>query len=309
MRAFPILLLFFLSLGFSGFSQSYQAYTNFETNIALVRIDTSLPSNLWQIGIPHKTNFDSAYSLPKAIVTDTVNPYEVNSFSSFYISIKDPNWFWGSPSRLAFYHKFNTDTLTDGGYIDVSYDGGLSWLNIIYDSTMFNCTWTPGFGYWSESFYGENDTLINGISGFSGNSNGWYYSTFEWMYCLGVDNNFPDSMMIRFNFISDSFQSNKDGWMIDNISLYSDYCGFISNNTSDDNSVTIFPNPAKNEVRIIDIDNRKIREISIYNQLGKQIKNLLENQNTINISDLPFGLYIVEVVGEGWRVRKKLIIQ
>lgn len=38
-------------------------------------IDTVLnPDNIWQIGVPYKTVFDSAYSLTHAIVTGTLTP-------------------------------------------------------------------------------------------------------------------------------------------------------------------------------------------------------------------------------------------
>ena len=48
-------------------------------------IDTiSNPDNIWQIGVPSKTIFDSAYSLTHAIVTDTLNAYPVNDTSSLH---------------------------------------------------------------------------------------------------------------------------------------------------------------------------------------------------------------------------------
>ncbi|MDA3953800.1 MAG: transposase [Bacteroidales bacterium] len=40
--------------------------------------DSSEPP-IWQIGTPNKTFFDSAYSSPNAIITDTVNYYPINN--------------------------------------------------------------------------------------------------------------------------------------------------------------------------------------------------------------------------------------
>ena len=247
-----IIFLVLVFCNYNIYAQSYGFHeeTDFETNTGLVIIDTSSNNN-WQIGIPQKTYFDSAYSIPNAIVTNTSDPYTVNNNSSFYISIKDEQWFWGSPSSISFYHKYDSDSLFDGGYIDVSYDGGENWLNIIYDSTMFNCEWTPGFGYSGYNFYGDEDTLFNGKNGFSGKSDEWNYSAFTWYYCIGVKDEVPDSMMIRFNFISDEIQTNKEGWMIDDIVLHSDICGSVKEDISNNMSACVQPNPVNNDSKLI----------------------------------------------------------
>ena len=266
---------------------------NFESNLDLIRIDTN-SNNDWQIGSPQKQFFNSAYSIPNVIVTDTINPYSISSNSSFYISIKDYQWFEGSPSTLSFYHKYDSDSLLDGGFIDVSYDGGETWLNIIHDSTMFNCNWTPGFGYWGENFYDETDTLYNGVKGFSGKSEDWEYSEFAWLYCLGVEDEYPDSMMIRFNFISDSIQTFKEGWMIDNIVLHSDVCGAVNENLTNKIKVTIEPNPInyKSILRIKRTSNERYH-LSIININGKQVftKYLETNEFQLNSLSLSTGFY------------------
>ena len=71
--------------------------------------------------------------------------------------------------------------------------------------------------------------------------------------------------------------------------------------------VYLFPNPA-NQTFTIE-STYKIKETIIYNHLGQQLIQPPGNQSTINISGLSDGLYIVEVVGEGWRVRKKLLVR
>lgn len=290
--------LIFLALNFClgiihGQDYYFHKEINFESNIDLIRIDHN-SNNDWQIGTPQKQFFDIAYSIPNVIVTDTISPYPVNSNSSFYISIKDYQWFDGSPSTLSFYHKYDSDSLLDGGYIDVSYDGGQTWLNIIYDSTMFNCNWTPGFGYWSENFYAETDTLHNGINGFSGKSDDWQLSSFSWLYCLGVDYQYPDSMMIRFNFISDAIQSSREGWMIDNIVLHSDVCGAVNENLKNKTKVTIEPNPINNNsvLRIKRTSNVRYH-LSIVNINGKQLFTQTSETNEFHLNSLNLskGLY------------------
>ena len=39
--------------------------------------DTTHGTNVWQIGQPQKTVFNQAYSLPNALMTDTINSYPI----------------------------------------------------------------------------------------------------------------------------------------------------------------------------------------------------------------------------------------
>jgi len=72
--------------------------------------------------------------------------------------------------------------------------------------------------------------------------------------------------------------------------------------------VMFYPNPCTRELNI-SAEGYIIDEISIYNNLGQRIIHKEKADNTIDVSWLPQGLYIVEVVWEGLRVREKLIVQ
>ena len=69
----------------------------------------------------------------------------------------------------------------------------------------------------------------------------------------------------------------------------------------------IYPNPAVNEINISVEDNAQIDIINIYNQLGQKIVQENNVTNTMDISSLPKGIYIVELVSGASIVRKKLI--
>ena len=98
-----------------------QITINFETPDSLLQIDTANVNNVWQIGAPTKTFFDSAYSAPNAIVTDTFNFYSDTNHSVFTLKVYDPSWgFFGPSIEVGYRHKFDTDSLQDGGYIEVS---------------------------------------------------------------------------------------------------------------------------------------------------------------------------------------------
>ena len=84
-------LLLFILISFASRSQNF--ILNFEDTTVINQVfytDTFLdPQHIWQIGIPNKPLFDSAYSQPNAIVTllDSALPPNVNA--SFIIGIPD----------------------------------------------------------------------------------------------------------------------------------------------------------------------------------------------------------------------------
>jgi len=86
-----ILLTFTISLAVASNILAQQSYENINfdntNNIKSVFIDSvNFRHNVWQIGKPQKSIFKSAYSIPNAIVTDTINPYPINDTSSFIIT-------------------------------------------------------------------------------------------------------------------------------------------------------------------------------------------------------------------------------
>lgn len=292
------IFLFIALIGFNSiYAQWYYETINFESSSSMVWIDHTQENNIWQIGTPQKEYFNQAYSVPFAILTDTLHNYGENVHSSFVVSVKDWSWFGGSPAILSFEHKFDTDTLADGGYIDVSYDGGENWIRIIHDTTMYNCSWTYGFGYYASNFYGDNDTLFNGEPGFSGRSDAWETSSFEWYYCLGVKDDYPDSLMIRFNFLSDDIISNKEGWMIDNIKLQSYECSSVGEMDNPISS-SVYPNPIKeNSMLKIDGLSGKYYDIEIFDLSGRLIYSKLNNVSNFQLNDDSYqpGIYFYQI--------------
>ncbi|MFH1121966.1 MAG: T9SS type A sorting domain-containing protein [Bacteroidota bacterium] len=71
----------------------------------------------------------------------------------------------------------------------------------------------------------------------------------------------------------------------------------------------LFPNPAGKTVTISDNSARAIREIYIYNQTGQKVLQSKLQNNTLNISKLKPGMYIVELVTDQGKVRKKLMVE
>ena len=76
-----------------------------------------------------------------------------------------------------------------------------------------------------------------------------------------------------------------------------------------ENSISIFPNPAKNTITILNSSKAKINEVFIYSPSGQIILQKKSPINTIDISKLKAGLYFVEVKTEIGDVRRKLIVE
>ena len=72
--------------------------------------------------------------------------------------------------------------------------------------------------------------------------------------------------------------------------------------------VMIYPNPASHEVKV-SVKNASIDKIMIYTIAGQKVSESPTGQNTIDISYLQPGMYIVEVIVAGRKVRQKLVVE
>jgi len=322
-----LVVLFFVLLSTAMFAQNKQQhycsgiwasveiaheYCWFDTLCPYVNIDTSNHSNIWQNGMPQKTIFSAAYSAPKAMVTDILNPYPNNNDSYFDISLPtiiDSSYFFSSNTTLSFMHRINTDTMKDGGFIEVKYHKDSAWVNIAYDSLlsakhiMFNC----------ENLYSIQNTLFNGQAGFSGSS-GWINTKLQWIWVMLVKEYPPDSIYLRFHFISDDINTNKDGWMIDNLEMI-EYEAFGSlEEINAENLISISPNPVSESAVVeIKIQGEETYTAELYNIFGQKIKEFPEIKNnrfTIEHGNCKSGIYyLILKKGNNLFASKKIIFQ
>jgi hypothetical protein len=255
-------------------------------------IDTvSYPDNIWQVGKPDKNNFNQAYSIPNAIVTDTINSYPVNDTSVFYIRYITPDELPGgwTYTYLGFYYKIDTDDGADSGKIEFSIDNGVTWIDCLNDTLYPYC-----FLFFSEiSFTGtqyEWQYFEVGIAA---------YNCFN--FILG------DTIWYKFTFISDGIQTGKEGWMIDNIILHDAWENVPE--YIDQGQICLFPNPATSFITINVIGGQPIEEAIIYNHLGQKALEAVPVNNTVDVSTLRSGIYFIEVATNEWRGRAKLIKQ
>jgi hypothetical protein len=230
-------------------------------------VDSSAANNIWQIGKPHKAIFDSAYSFPNALVTDTLNTYPINNSSSIII--------WQRASApvigLHFYYQTNTDTLVDFGKIEVSGDKGLTWTTI---------------NYW----YGQTPV-------FSGNSKGWKTAAFE----IGIfyfNLQYGDTALFKFSFTSDSIDTHKDGWMIDNLYILHSAGVGINEILNSNEILNITPNPFSQSTQITLNQSYHNIALAVYDIQGKQVaQQQYADSDKIQLSrnQLSNGLYFLKL--------------
>lgn len=216
---------------------------DFEANCDSLDLHPEISGNLWQIGIPEKVEFDSAYSPYRALVTDSSLTYPASNHSYFdLVYIRT----YVNPV-ISFYHKWDMDTLTEGAWIDISYDKGLTWINVIQDSSCYGSNW-PSIN--QENLYGSNDTMTNGTPAFTGHSEGWVRTQMQWIWTALTKSYGPegDTIIWRFHFLSDSTETSKDGWMIDDFEVFEVAPTGAVADFSQASSLKLWPNPANDYI-------------------------------------------------------------
>lgn len=297
-------IFLFLHLIFLYSVQSQQTtLIDFENPSAFVSIDTNNMDNIWQIGKPQKSYFNAAYAGLNAMVTDTINPYPPQNISQFVVSV---DLYSGPGPIVSFFHKMDTRSNRDGGYIEISEDS-VNWYLLSdsinsYDWNYYHnnnyMLFAPDLAY---NYYRKDslrkDTLYNGHLGFSG--------TFDWtevrlhFRCMALKRPFQNWM--RFTFISDTGVVNKNGWMIDNFTVENGGtpCTWI-----DDEKIkyTISPNPAATNLDIAIKADREY-DIVFYNVMGQKIHTQpIESNTTVDVRQWEKGVYFYQLLDNGKQV-------
>lgn len=287
---FAIVFVFSYS---DSFAQWYDQYFDgadsaFSTNSLYVKIDT-VASNIWQVGKPQKVIFDSAATLPNALVTDTINYYPNNNTSSFTLEIPYYAGIYYGILGIQWKQKLDMDQGQDGGMVEYSIDEGLTWESAFNNPHVYNF-----FGYPSPDF----DTLATGQYAFSGTDSLWRD---VWLcYDLSwIGASSTDTLLVRYTFISDSTNTNKEGWMIDNMNAHITVIHPVKENASAE-YFNVYPNPAKN---IVNIELQRLNEyhiienMQLINSEGKLMQewNKIPTRFWIDVSKYANGMYYLKI--------------
>ena len=282
-----VFLFLILFLVIKGYGQNW-TNINFDDSVGLNRIsiDTLILSNIWQIGQPQKSVFNTAYSLPNSIITDTVSSYPSNNNSVFYLGTGG-DWFMDSHTQsLNFLYRMDSDSLNDYGRIEISLDTGQTWNNILKTEN--------GGVFWRvENSLGViviqpalGDTIV-----FTGSTNGWYRFKSE-IHLL--EQQHYDTIIYRFSFTTDSNVENKDGWIIDDIGYNMLWEGINDYNYFG----SVYPNPANNVISVR--TQRLMKSVEIINFYGISLKTLTKQcyNLSVDVADLNSGIYFCSILFE-----------
>jgi len=246
-------------------------------------------NNIWQIGKTTKFGTSDSRDTSCAIMTDSVNAYPINNFSAFKVNVfgavtSNP---WDNYNiNFKFWHKFDTDSLMDGCWLEFSEDSGITWKKL--DSLSGGFPLNQFQNQWSAcNLYNNNltnvdfDTIQGGTKAWSGNSNGWRYTALWVNMTIPIKPSRSGPInAIRFVFQSDSINNNKAGWIIDDFGFgWIEQAGAVQD-YSLYNQLPVYPNPStgiftisypshyvKGNIKVYDIHGRKLIDQALSPQL------------------------------------------
>ena len=97
---------------------------------------------------------------------------------------------------------------------------------------------------------------------------------------------------------------------VDNLKISTTFANVLANNKFNAIAgLNMYPNPVSNGNLYISTDNNSAKSVEIYDILGKQVLNAKTSNNTVNVSNLKGGAYIVKITEEGKTDTRKLIIE
>ncbi len=74
------------------------------------------------------------------------------------------------------------------------------------------------------------------------------------------------------------------------------------------NGLSIYPNPSNGLVNITTSLNGEL-QVNIFDMLGKEVANTKVTNNTLNVSNLTSGVYVIKITEEGKTATRKLVIE
>ncbi|MFP4664212.1 MAG: T9SS type A sorting domain-containing protein [Bacteroidales bacterium] len=301
---------------------------NYDTT-GIFELNTMDSDSLWCIGAPNKENWDTTildgFSRPNALITDTISNYPNNNHSVFELNIEKPEWTYYYNycwSRFIFQMSFicDTDTLKDGFFIEISFNGGGDFANILDTTAILSAENSPDRIDNLTSF--RSSFVMDTIFGFSGNIRGGvpeiteldcFSSIFWWDDVNGFD---VTNAKIRVHFVSDSIDNQRKGVLIDNLTVsVEEWCHYVDIDDFENpknESVFVSPNPINENSKILfNNTENNLAQIRIFSNTGKLIEVYSTKKDFIEISKSEFnkGIYIFQIqVGDKYYNGKFVVV-
>ncbi len=246
--------------------------------------------------------------------TDTTTAGWSNQYSTIagsgYNNSQTFGLYSASYSGNPVYIKFNNNEQLTGFYVTnntyayISMRDGDSYSKKFGGTTGDDPDWfkLKIFGYKNGNFI---DTVVFYLADFRFNNNADDYIIKDWTFVDLSSISNADSLTFDMSSTDNGqYGMNTPAYFcIDNL----DYTTSITANTNN-NKISIYPNPAKDKFTITNLNNAKI---NIYNITGKIIlsqESLSENSN-VDISHLKSGIYFVKIKNNNSIITKKLVVE
>ncbi len=279
MKHLILLLLFIMSLSLNA--QDFGDFgCSFENSCGDQSQDTlSNPNNIWEVGMPNKTVFDTSYSGTNCMVTDLDSTYPVSDTSYFVLGYEVGV---GYIFELHGAYWVNSDSLNDFGTIEISLDEGNSWVDLVNDTVYLS----------GNEWFGQKPVL-------TGDSDGW--KEFNFLSTTISDHfnyNDFDTVMYRFGFISDGQSDTLDGLMFDDIYML-DWMMSVREYSMGSFESKAYPNPTANEVSI-SFSNPQLQKascviIDAYGRIVKVPQTTTTASLQFDLHDLENGIYYYRI--------------
>lgn len=186
----------------------------------------------WELGTPVAPQITGAYSGNNAWEVNLAGDYQNNSNEILYSPFFD--FSAATNAELRFQHWYNCDNFSDGGRVEYSTDGGITWIVLGVQFDPLGTSW------YNQAFLGSSN-----LPGWSGTGGSYFQSRYD----LSMFNNFPTPVQFRFIFTSDNFYFQAaDGWAIDNFEVYMDVNA--ATNTIKFGNTSELPLPGTNFVKV-----------------------------------------------------------
>lgn len=239
--------------------------------------------NAYNIGATGSSSEDRAFgTLADATITPALGAVFQNNTGSVVskISIQTRMEQWkqsgnsGVTETVAFYYSLNATSLTTGTWIPVTA------LNLNEKLTAVNTNLAVNGNLAAN--YTNMSNIISGLN--------WADGTNLWIKWVDTNDAGANGMYAIDNFIISVNQ----------------VLGVKQNAIA---GLNMYPNPVSKGTLYITSNSSEAKSVTVFDLLGKQVLNSKTSNNTVNVSSLNRGSYIVKITEDGKTDTKKLIIE
>lgn len=286
------------------------AYVNPNADPELFSLNTSDSTNAWVFTETDKP-FGQSQDTVLGWVTDSITPYSAGLYSEMVL--KAPYDHGEAVTWLIFEHRYETDSLQDGGYIQISCDS-LNWNTVNLNEWNQNIPQQVITENYGSSF------LDDSIPAFTGSSGDWIESWIGINWYISVvqeDENRDytgctwdnfDTLYYKFVFESDSNGVGHGGWQIRNMMIGAhDQPGSVAE--PEPEPLIVYPNPAKNllSIRIPESAGKPLKTM-LYDMQGRLM--MTERfESKLDVSSVKSGRYLILVQTEKRQLRSFVHIE